>query len=290
MPMAGRLFIAVVVSAIIILTDSSLHYSKNIRKYTDTILAPVFYLASLPHDISGGFGQYVRSRHQLAEDNRKLQETLMLLKSELLKYRQLKQENRKLRALLESPIRTDSEVAVAEIMSVATDPFEQQIIINKGNEDKVFPGQPLIGEDGIIGQITSVSNGMSRALLLTDRRHAIPVRIVRNDIRAVVSGTGRPDELVITNLPRNSNVKVGDLLVTSGLGGKFPSGYPVGRVVDYIPDNGTGFAEVRARPVERLSRLRFVLLIWPSEYITDTGEHLGRTSVEMLKEGKARVR
>ncbi len=286
---AYRFLIAVVFSIVVILVDSTLHLSKEIRAQVDGLLGPFFIVANAPSALADSLQQVMRTRAQLVEDNKKLQETLMLLKGELLKYGQLKQENEKLRSLLESPIQSDSRVEVAEIMSVATNPFEQQIVINKGKEDGLYEGQPLIGEDGIVGQITVVSHQMSRALLLSDRNHSLPVRVVRNDIRAIAHGTGIIDELVMSNLPRNVDIKVGDLLVTSGLGGKFPRGYPVARVVEYSPDNGTGFAEVKARPVENLSRLRYVLLMWPVEYFPNGSINIGQTSLDFANQGVSSV-
>jgi rod shape-determining protein MreC len=290
LPVAYRFIIAALLSLGLVLADTSLHISKEIRVPVDTILGPLYSVANTPAVAAYAARQQLRTRYQLVEDNRRLQETLMLLKSELLKYGQMKQENEKLRALLGSPIQSDSRVEVAEIMSVATDPFEQRIVINKGKLAGVYEGQPLIGEDGIVGQITDVSPYMSRALLISDRNHSVPVRNVRNDIRGIAGGTGFVDMLVIDDLPRNVDIRVGDLLVTSGLGGKFPRGYPVARVVEYSPDNGTGFAEVKARPVEDLSRLRYVLLMWPAEYFAPDGQNTGSQSIDFVKRGVSLVR
>ncbi|MBQ8707364.1 MAG: rod shape-determining protein MreC [Succinivibrionaceae bacterium] len=289
-PVSIRFFIAALLSLGLVLADTSLHLSKEIRGSVDTIFSPLYSMANSPAALSSAVRQQMRTRYQLVDDNRRLQETMMLLKGELLKYGQMKQENEKLKALLGSPIQSESRVEVAEIMSVATDPFEQRIVINKGRLAGVYEGQPLIGEDGIVGQITDVSPNMSRAILISDRKHSIPVRNVRNDIRGIAQGTGLVDMLVMDDLPRNVDIKVGDLLVTSGLGGKFPRGYPVARVVEFSPDNGTGFAEVKARPVESLNRMRYVLLMWPSEYFTPGGQNMGLESLDFLKKGVSLVR
>jgi rod shape-determining protein MreC len=282
-PPSYRFFVAALLSIGLVLADTSLHISKEIRVSVDTLMGPLYSVANTPSVLTSALHQQMRTRYQLVEDNRRLQETLMILKGELLKYAQMKQENEKLRALLGSPIQSDSRVEVAEIMSVATDPFEQRIVINKGKLAGVYEGQPLIGEDGIIGQITDVSPNMSRAILISDRKHSIPVRNIRNDIRGIASGTGQVDMLIMDDLPRNVDIKVGDLLVTSGLGGKFPRGYPVARVVEYSADNGTGFAEVKARPIEDLNRIRYVLLMWPSEYFTPNGQNMGLESINYIK-------
>ncbi|MBO6070547.1 MAG: rod shape-determining protein MreC, partial [Succinivibrionaceae bacterium] len=192
-----KLLIAIACSLSLIVSDSRSHWSTELRVYTDTIFSPLYLIANTPFELNSAFREQIRTRSQLVEDNRHLNETLMLLKSELLKYGQLKHENAKLRALLESPIQLDSRVEVAEIMNVATDPFQQQVVMNKGTENGVYIGQPIIGEDGIVGQVVTVSNKMSRALLITDRNHSIPVRVVRNDFRAIATGTGKIDELVL---------------------------------------------------------------------------------------------
>lgn len=284
-----KLLIAIACSLSLIVSDSRSHWSTELRVYTDTIFSPLYLIANTPFELNSAFREQIRTRSQLVEDNRHLNETLMLLKSELLKYGQLKHENAKLRALLESPIQLDSRVEVAEIMNVATDPFQQQVVMNKGTENGVYIGQPIIGEDGIVGQVVTVSNKMSRALLITDRNHSIPVRVVRNDFRAIATGTGKIDELVLQDLPRNIDIKEGDLLVSSGLGGKFPAGYPVARVTEFIADNGVGFSEVKAKPLEKLSRLRYVLLMWPSEYFTPDGQNLGLASAKFLIDGMTDV-
>jgi rod shape-determining protein MreC len=151
---------------------------------------------------------------------------------------------------------------VAELLSVDSDPFSHQVLINKGALDGVYNGQPVINDQGVIGQVLHVGSTTSRVLLITDSSHGIPVRVLRNDLRAIASGSGELDKLELRNLPRNTDVQVGDLLVTSGLGGRFPEGYPVATVTrsDYV--EGKPFAQVEAKPLVALDRLRYLLLLW----------------------------
>lgn len=151
---------------------------------------------------------------------------------------------------------------VAELLSVDSDPFSHQVLINKGALDGVYNGQPVINDQGVVGQVLHVGSTTSRVLLITDSSHGIPVRVLRNDLRAIASGSGELDKLELRNLPRNTDVQVGDLLVTSGLGGRFPEGYPVATVTrsDYV--EGKPFAQIEAKPLVALDRLRYLLLLW----------------------------
>ncbi len=150
----------------------------------------------------------------------------------------------------------------AEVLRVDTNPFSLNVIINRGEKDGVYEGQPVINEQGVVGQVVSVARTTSRVLLLSDANHSIPVIDTRNGVRAIASGTGVINELAINNIPRNVDIKEGDLLVTSGLGGKFPSGYPVAKVVKYEGREGAQFAEIKAVTFASLDRLRYMLLIW----------------------------
>ena len=152
---------------------------------------------------------------------------------------------------------------VAELLSVDSDPFSHQVLINKGALDGVYNGQPVINDQGVVGQVLHVGSTTSRVLLVTDSSHGIPVRVLRNDLRAIASGSGELDKLELRNLPRNTDIQVGDLLVTSGLGGRFPMGYPVAKISRFSYEEGKPFAEVKAVPLAALDRLRYLLLLWP---------------------------
>jgi rod shape-determining protein MreC len=151
---------------------------------------------------------------------------------------------------------------VARILSVDSDPFVYQVVIDKGVEHHVYEGQPVVNDQGVIGQVVSVGKTSSRVLLITDISHALPVRVLRNDLRAIASGTGNINELTLKNLPRNVDIKDGDILVTSGMGGHFPEGYPVAKVTRFANEEQSPFAEIKAEPLATLDRLRYVLLLW----------------------------
>lgn len=150
-------------------------------------------------------------------------------------------------------------------MAVANHPFSHNVLIDKGQSADVFAGQPVIDELGVVGQVISTGNNTARVILLTDQTHAIPVRNLRNDIRAIVSGTGDINRMVLNNVPHDTDIKVGDKLITSGLGGLFPDGYPVAVVKEVKNDPSKPFLIVSASPVAQVNRLRHVLLLWPDK-------------------------
>ena len=177
---------------------------------------------------------------------------------------QFKVENQRLRLLLNSPLRYDEYKKIAEVLTAETDVYRQQVVINQGSRDGVFVGQPVIDEKGVVGQVTSVGANSSRVLLITDVTHSIPLQVLRNDVRLIASGTGRGDELQLDNVPHSVDIVKGDLLVTSGLGGRFPEGYPVAIVDSVSTDKQNYFAVITAKPLASLERLRYLLLLWPT--------------------------
>jgi rod shape-determining protein MreC len=147
-------------------------------------------------------------------------------------------------------------------MAVDNNPYSHQIVINKGAINDVYEGQPVLDSKGIVGQIMQVSSTNSRVLLIADVTHAIPVRIARNNVRLVVSGSGSLDELLIQHVVHNSDLKIGDILLSSGLGNIFPEGYPVASITSIIRDEGRPFSQVKAKPIAQLDRLKYLLLLW----------------------------
>lgn len=258
-----RLFFAVLLSLGGIVADARFHLFDGIRIYLDTLASPLIYLADTPRKLANGLGEQIRSREQLLADNQQLEQQLFLLRSDLLRLRQVTQENERLRELLSSPVRGDSRKMVAQILAVDSDPFIHQIVIDRGERNGVFNGQPVVNDQGVVGQVVSVGKSTSRVLLITDVSHAIPVRVMRNDMRAIASGTGNLDELELKNIPRSADLKAGDLLMTSGLGGRFPMGYPVAKITQFSYEEGKPFAAVKAQPLAALDRLRYLLLLWP---------------------------
>ncbi|NOH96439.1 rod shape-determining protein MreC [Vibrio sp. 99-70-13A1] len=260
-----RLFFAVIVSASLMLADSRLDAFSNVRYLLNSMVAPIQYTANLPRTMFDGVYERFSTRQGLIESSHSLKREVLRLKSELILLEQYQEENQRLRKLLGSPFVRDERKVVTEVMAVDTSPYRHQVVIDKGTIDGVYEGQPVINEKGIVGQVTFVAAHNSRVLLLTDANNAIPVQVIRNDIRVIASGNGKVDEIQLEHIPTSTDIQNEDMLVTSGLGGIYPEGYPVAYVssVDYDPQRE--FAVIKAEPVVEFDRLRYLLLIWPDE-------------------------
>ncbi|HFQ4954688.1 TPA: rod shape-determining protein MreC [Vibrio vulnificus] len=260
-----RLFFAVITSASLMLADGRLDAFSGVRYFLNSLVAPIQYTANLPRSMFDGVYERFSTRQSLLEGNQNLKREVLRLRSDLLLLEQYKEENQRLRKLLGSSFVRDEKKMVAEVMAVDTSPYRHQVVIDKGRIDGVYIGQPVINEKGIVGQITFVSAHNSRVLLLSDAKNAIPVQVVRNDIRVIASGNGDIDEIQLEHIPTSTDIQVDDLLVTSGLGGVYPEGYPVAYVTSVEHDTRREFAAIKAKPVVEFDRLRYLLLVWPNE-------------------------
>ena len=248
----------------LIFADLRLNNLDNGRAFLNTVATPIYWVADLPSRILDWGGDNVQSRGDLVEDNQRLARENLILKGRSHQMASLQAENVRLRALLNSTALVRDDVLVAELLGVSPDPARHQLVLNKGENDGVFVGQPLIDADGLMGQIVEVSAGQSRALLLTDATHSVPVQVNRNGVRAIAEGTSALGSLEIHHVSATTDIEEGDLLVTSGLGGRFPVGYPVAVVTDVERDPGEPFARVNAVPTAALDRSRHVLLVFTS--------------------------
>ena len=260
-----RLFFAVMLSASLMLADSRLGAFANVRYLLNSLVAPIQYAADLPRTMFNDFYSLFSTRDQLLSSNQNLKREVMTLKSDLILLDQYREENQRLRKLLGSEFVRDEKKVVTEVMAVDTSPYRHQVVIDKGRTDGVYEGQPVINEKGIVGQVTFVAAHNSRVLLLIDPNNAIPVQNIRNDIRVIASGNGQSDEIQLEHIPTSTDIDVGDMLVTSGLGGVYPEGYPVAYITDVDKDTRREFASIKAKPVVDFDRLRYLLLIWPNE-------------------------
>ena len=266
--------VAVVLSLILLVVDHRFHQLQQLRSTLAFLTYPLHYLADLPFTASSWLGETTSSRETLQEQNRELRDLNLHLRAELQKYESLQAENMRLRDLVDSSFKVGDRVLVAELSSVDLDPYKQQVIINKGSASGAHEGQPVLDAHAVMGQVINVMPLSSTVLLITDTSHALPVQVLRNGLRTIAVGTGRISELKLPYLPTNSDIVEGDLLVTSGLGGKFPPGYPVATVtrIDRSPD--APFSTVLAQPRAHLDRSREVLLVWtvPNQLPVTPGE------------------
>jgi rod shape-determining protein MreC len=252
--------------------DHSNHYLQGIRSLTSISVHPLHLLVDLPVTTIRWVNETFSTRSRLQEDNQLLREQNLLLQVRQQKMEALKRENMRLRDLLGSAFKVDDRVLIAELIAVHLDPYAQQILIHKGEDHGVFIGQPVIDANGVIGQVTRVNPFTATVLMITDLNHSTPVQVNRNGLRAIASGTGKIKQLRIPNLPNNADIKIGDLLVTSGLGGHFPAGYPVATVTAITHDPGQPFTTAEATPTAKLEQIYEVLLVW--------GKSAGRVDME----------
>ena len=258
----NRLVLSLLLSVALILFDHKLDGFGTTRVYLNSLVSPLQYLANLPGQLLNTSANRFVSHERLFNDNAKLTHDAMVMNGQLQRLIFLQQENDRLRSLLNSPVQDNTRKIVAELMAVDNNPYSHQIVINKGAINGVFEGQPVLDDKGIVGQIMQVSSTNSRVLLIADVTHAIPVRIARNNVRLIASGSGSLDELLIQHVAHSSDLKIGDILLSSGLGNIFPEGYPVATIISIIRDEGRPFSQVRATPIAQLDRLKYLLLLW----------------------------
>lgn len=231
------------------------------RGYLTLLVTPVQWLVDVPTRIWMGLGSELSDRDALQAENSRLRSDILLLSRKLQRIDDLTTENARLRLLLKGSQRLDERVMLAELIGVNADPFIHQIVINKGLRDGAYLGQPVLDENGVMGQLVEVGPYTSRVLLITDNQHAVPVQVDRSGFRTLLLGNGSKQELQLDYVADTADIQVGDLLVSSGLGGRFPAGYPVAEVSEILHDPGRPFARVRAKPRARLDKSRYLLLV-----------------------------
>ena len=245
--------------------DHRTNYVNMLRSSIGVLVYPFQYLVNFPGNVGDWASESFTSRKVLQEDNATLRTQNLILTAQLQKLNFIESENIHLRNLLKSSKRVGERILIAELLSIDMDPFKQQVTINKGSAsgDDLYSGQPFVDAKGVMGRLVHITPFSSTALLITDPSHILPVQVNRNGLRAIAKGTGSQTRLEIPHLPNNADIKVGDMLVTSGLGCVFPVGYPVANIVEINIDPSLPFAEVLAEPIAELNRSSEVLLVWP---------------------------
>ncbi|WP_423063648.1 rod shape-determining protein MreC [Candidiatus Paracoxiella cheracis] len=245
--------------------DQKAIFFQKIRSDLSVAVLPIQYLVDVPIKTVHWIVSSVTSQQQLLADNARLRAHELLLQSKLQKLLALERENAQLRELLKSTSHLGGHVVVAQLLAVDVDPNLQQIIIDKGRRYRVYRGQPVLDAYGVVGQVIHIGPLTSRVMLITDPKSAVPVQDYRNGVRAIVIGQGSSDKLTLINVPDTSDIQKGDLFVTSGLGLRFPVGYPVGVVSELSHTPGKRFATVLLNPSAHIDRTQQVLLAWPSK-------------------------
>jgi len=259
-----RFLLFAALSILLITVDYHKNYFASTRNVLATLIAPLQYLVDKPIQLIDTLTTHLTLHETLVAENARLHTQQILLQIKLQQLIALQKENDQLRALLAAPLRTKNErVAIARLLAIANEPLASEIVLDKGQSDNVYAGQPVVDAKGIVGQVIQVGHFTSRVLLITDLRSAVPVQDVRNGVRGIIVGRGNLVKLALTNIPVTVDVKIGDLLVSSGLGGHYPEGYPVGVITQIHYDPGEQFITIEVTPSAELDRNQQVVLIWP---------------------------
>ncbi|MFA5983961.1 MAG: rod shape-determining protein MreC [Methylococcaceae bacterium] len=274
-----RLLVAVLISVALLATEFQSLRLEPLRAALSFLVDPIRYLVDLPSTLSQRLSDSILSYETLKKDNTQLREQQLIDQTKLLKFEALEQENIRLRALLENSFKLGEQVLVAELLSVKMAPYEHVVLVNKGTRFGVHPQQPVLDANGIVGQVIRSLPMSSEIMLITDPSHAVPVQINRNGLLTIAVGSGQTNRLNLPFLPNNADIKPGDLLITSGLGGTFPPGYPVAVVDEFNPQPNKPFASITATPKALLDRNRELLIVWSnSNPIPLTSQHNERES------------
>lgn len=253
------------VSIALMLVDQRDDHLSGFRQALSVAVHPVLIAVDLPFRGWHRASHALADRRSLLEENARLQSQRLDASIRLQRLDALERENARLRAMLDSSERIADRMLIAEILAVDINPYRQRFSLNRGLVDGVYVGQALLDANGVVGQIARAGPLTAEAVLITDADHAVPVTVNRTGLRTIAVGTGDSGRLRLPYLTNAADIEVGDLLVSSGLGGVFPPGYPVGRVLDVHFMPGQSFAEVVAEPAARLDRNREVLLVWSAE-------------------------
>lgn len=260
-----RLILFVALSIVLMVLEHRQHYFVNARATLNVLVAPLQYAVDLPIRMFRVIEQGVKRQEELVRENAQLHADLLLLNAQVQQYVALEKENIQLHELLKSTPRIAGKVISARILALDSASFIHQIILDKGSQDGIYTGQPVLDANGVMGQVISVSKFTSAVLLVTDMQSAVPVQNNRTGVRAIAKGVGVWNRLLLINVAKTADIKVGDKLVTSGLDLRYPEGYPVGEISKIESDPGEHFATVEVIPSARLDRSRLVLLVWPDK-------------------------
>lgn len=264
--MEYRALAFLLLSVCMLFADSRFGYLDRVRYGLGYATTPIYWVADIPTRVSFWIDDVFVSRADLLEENEQLQEDLLVAQRELQLLESLASENSRLLALNEATGGIEGEVLPAEIINVSTDPYSQRVLINKGQSDGVFIGQPLLDANGLMGQVVEILPFTSWALLITDPQHVTPVEVNRNGERALARGSRTlTNELELQFVTQTQDMQAGDRLVSSGMGQVYPKNYPVAEIISFYADPGLDFATVRARPLAEIASTRHVMLVFQSQ-------------------------
>jgi rod shape-determining protein MreC len=260
--LGARLVIFLVLSIVLMVLDQKQNHLDTVRKAIGAAVYPLQVIVDAPFRMWEWLGEATTSRQDLRLELSRLEAEKLLTNARLQRLTALEAENARLRALLEARAQVRDEVRVAEIMSVDANPYRHNIVLDIGQREGAYDGQAIVDAAGVIGQVIEAGFTTSQAMLISDPSHSLPVEVNRNGLRTIANGTGEFGRLNLPFVTNNADIRPGDLLVTSGLGGAFPAGYPVAVVENVVRIPQEPFADVTARPAASLDQVREVMLIW----------------------------
>lgn len=257
-----RFILLMFLSVVLMVVNDRYSYLAHVRSWLTVAATPVYWLADLPSQIFDAASETVISRGELLEENARLKANNLILEQEVQKLASLTMQNTRLKELLNSSNIVKEQVVIAEVVGLDPDPFSHIVMINKGSVDGVFLGQAIIDAHGVMGQVIGLSQVSSRVRLISSPSSRVPVQNNRTGYRAIVAGTGNPEQLELLHIPDTADFKKGDLLTSSGIGQVYPEGYPVGRIYRVIRKGSQTFASVYVHPLAEVNKSRFVLLVF----------------------------
>jgi rod shape-determining protein MreC len=246
----------------LIIVDKRYEHLIKIRQFLSVVAYPVQVAVASPFDGWNWFRDSVTTRDALRADKAKLEAELRVAQFRLQRYEALEAETQRLRGLRDSTAGVTDRFVIGDVMDVDLDAFRERVLVDKGAGDGVYVGQAVLDSGGVFGQVARVGQLTSEVILVSDPAHAIPVQINRTGLRTIAVGTGDLSRLKLPYLPTSADVTVGDLLLTSGLGGGFPAGYPVGTVAEVKRDPAQSLADVDVKPAAALDRSRELMFVW----------------------------
>ena len=262
---AYRLIIVIILSSVLMYQDYRGTYTVKLRSYLSASLYPIQYLINLPNNLQKSFYANFLNREEIISQNQQLKEENLNLKSQMQQIYRLESENKRLYKLINSKPKTENTYLFADIVSTSKILNKHQILINRGSRNGIKLGSSIVNADGIVGHVIRDQIFASEVLLISDLEHAIPVEIVRTGLRSIAIGTGKFNKLRINTLPTNSNLQKDDIVITSGLGGRYPEGFPVGTITEISREVGSPFLEVEVLPFANLKTINEVWVIQTNE-------------------------
>ncbi len=249
----------------VLLLDRYSDYLSAVKSSAIDLARPLYDLSDMPHRLMQWADDKVQSQDDLAVKNAQLEAEALVLRAKVQKLAALTIENVRLRELLNAGAVLKERVLLTEVIAVSANPLQHYVMIDKGREDGVFVGQGVVDAYGLFGQVMEIASHSSRVLLISDSRHAVPAQITRNGLRLIVEGRSQYDYLDVPNATPTMDIEKGDIVYTSGLGGVFPEGYPLGRISSVQHEAGHSFSQIKLEPMAHLDRSRQLLLLFPRE-------------------------